>query len=101
MVHEVTVVGTVAKLQRRGEILVIDFKGAEDTGLSAVVLERNREAVEKVHGEGLKSIDGKRVQITGKLVKYRDKPQIVVAKPEQISLAAESKPASDAQHKTE
>jgi DNA/RNA endonuclease YhcR with UshA esterase domain len=95
MVHEVKVVGTVAKLQRKGAILVIDFKGAEHTGLSAVVLERNREAVEKVHGEGLKSIDGKRVQVTGKLVEYRDKPQIVVAKPDQISLATEPKLSSD------
>ena len=73
---------------------MIDFKGAEDTETHAVVLERNREAVEKVHGEGLKSIDGKRVQITGKLVKYRDKLQIVVAKPDQISSATESKSSS-------
>jgi DNA/RNA endonuclease YhcR with UshA esterase domain len=49
-----------------------------------VVLKRNREAVEKVHGDGFKSFEGKRLQIKGKIVVYREKPQIVVSLPEQI-----------------
>src|SRR5262249_4315476 len=89
MAHEVKLVGTVGKVQESGEILLIHFKGAEKADLNAVVLERNREAVEKAHGEGLKSIEGKRVQIAGKLGEYRDKPQIVVSKPGQITLANE------------
>jgi DNA/RNA endonuclease YhcR with UshA esterase domain len=81
MAPEVKIVGNVAKVQKRGQNLVIDFKGAEDSGLTAVVFERNREAVEKVHGDGLASIEGKSVQITGKLAKYRDKPQRLLRSP--------------------
>jgi DNA/RNA endonuclease YhcR with UshA esterase domain len=49
-----------------------------------VVLSRNRDAVEKTFGAGLKSLVGKPVQMSGKIVEYRNRPEIVVSAPEQV-----------------
>ena len=80
----VTVQGTVKDVAPADSVTAINFKGTDPTGFYAVVLARNRDAVEKVHAPGLKSIVGKSVQISGKIVEYRGRPEIVVSAPDQI-----------------
>jgi DNA/RNA endonuclease YhcR with UshA esterase domain len=95
MPHEVTVAGTISDVKGTEGVTSLNFKGAEKSQFYAVVLQRNREAVEKVHGEGLKSLAGRSVKVTGKLVDYRDRPEIVVSSPDQIVVAGEA-PAAGA-----
>jgi DNA/RNA endonuclease YhcR with UshA esterase domain len=90
MPHDVTVAGTISDIKSAESVTSINFKGAEKSQFYVVVMQRNREPVEKVYGEGLKSLAGKSVKITGKLVEYRDKPEIIVSSPEQIVLAGEA-----------
>ena len=60
MPHVVNVCGTVSQIKDSDGNLAINFNGTEQSQFYAVVLKRNREAVEKVHGEGLKSLDGRK-----------------------------------------
>ena len=86
MPQEATVSGTISELKSSNDVVGINFKGAEKSQFNAVVLRRNKEAVEKVFGEGLKTLDGKRVRLVGTIVEYHDKPQIVISRPEQITV---------------
>ena len=86
MPQEATVSGTISELKSSNDVVGINFKGAEKSQFNAVVLRRNKEAVEKVFGEGLKMLDGKRVRLVGTIVEYHDKPQIVISRPEQITV---------------
>jgi len=87
MPQEVTVAGTISDIKDNDGVVMINFTGTDKSQFYAVVLKRNREAVEKVHGEGLKSLEGKHVKVTGRIVEYREKPEIIVSLPEQIALA--------------
>ena len=58
------------------------------TAPAARDLPRNRDAVERVYGTGLQSLAGKRIKVTGKVVDYRGRPEIVIATPEQIVVVA-------------
>jgi DNA/RNA endonuclease YhcR with UshA esterase domain len=86
MPHEVAVTGTIEAVKVNQGSTAIDFKGTEKSQFYAVVLGRNREDFEKTYGEGLKSLIGKTVKVTGKIAEYRDRPQIVVSRPEQIAV---------------
>src|SRR6476469_8403625 len=57
--HEVIVTGTVGEIKDIQGVATINFNGTEKSQFYAVVLKRNREAVEKIHGTGLKSLIGK------------------------------------------
>ena len=82
----VAVTGTIKDISENDGVTTINFDGADESQFYAVVLQRNREAVEKVHGAGLKSLAGKRVRLTGKIVEYRERPEIVISAPEQIAV---------------
>ena len=86
MPQVVVVTGTIHDIKDSGGVCMINFSGTEKSQFYAVVLSRNREAVEKVHGELLKSLDGKWVQLTGKIVEYHEKPEIIISLPEQITM---------------
>ena len=90
MPHEVAVAGNISDIKSAESVTSINFKGTDKSQFYAVVLQRNREAVEKVYGEGLKSLAGKAVEVTGKLVEYRDRPEIVVSSAEQIVVTGEA-----------
>ena len=91
MPHAVTVAGTVSEIKGNDNAVTINFNGTENSRFYAVVLKRNRDVVENVYGQRLKSLAGKRVQISGKIVEYRQTPEIVVSSPDQIVVVDESK----------
>jgi DNA/RNA endonuclease YhcR with UshA esterase domain len=86
MPQDVVVTGTIGTIQDIEGVAVINFNGTDESHFYAVVLKPNREAMENVYGEDLKSLVGKHVNVSGKIVEYRDKPEIIVAHPEQITL---------------
>jgi DNA/RNA endonuclease YhcR with UshA esterase domain len=98
MPHEVTISGAVSEVSANNGMLSINFEGTDKSQFNAVVFGRSREAIEKVLGEGLKSLIGKKIRLTGKITLYRDRPQIVVATPEQIVLDAEHSPQKADSH---
>jgi DNA/RNA endonuclease YhcR with UshA esterase domain len=86
MPHEVTVEGTVNKIKDSGGTVTINFEEAKDSKFCAVVLKRNRDALEATYGKELKSIEGQKIQVTGEIAEYRDRPEIVVSTAKQITL---------------
>ncbi len=92
----VTVTGTIARTgwSPRGNILFINFEGIDRNGFGVVVPKDNKDAV-AAHGEDAAALVGKQVEITGKIVLYREKPQIQIATADQIKVVGEAatKPA--------
>jgi len=81
----VIAVGVVDKVTSTDSVVTINFKDTKDSQLYAVVLSAGRAAVEKAfNGDIAKAITGKTVHVTGKVVLYRNVPEIVISKPEQL-----------------
>lgn len=81
----VTVVGEVEKTSESGSVLIINFKDTDKSQFYAVVLEADREAVNAgFGGDVAKAITGKTVRVTGRVVLYRGKPEIIISRPEQL-----------------
>ena len=96
----VTVTGTISRTawSPRGNILFINFEGVGRNGFSVVVPKDNKDAVAK-YGEAAEELQGKQVEITGKVTLYRERPQIQIATADQIKVVgdAATKPAEPAQ----
>jgi len=94
----VTVTGTVSRTawSPRGTVLFINFQGVDRNGFIVVVPKENKDAI-TTFGEEAEKLRDKQVEITGKIVLYRDKPQIQIATADQIKITggadAATKPA--------
>jgi DNA/RNA endonuclease YhcR with UshA esterase domain len=97
---EVVVVGTVEKTRwtASGKTFIVTFKdGPED--FRAVGYGKNREALDAAFGGDIaKALEGKQVEITGKVAKYEGSvenwkglTQIAINKPEQVKVVGEEK----------
>ena len=84
----VTVVGVVDTVTSTESVVTINFKDTKDSRIYAVILSAGRDAVEKAfNGNIAKAITGKTVHVTGNVVLYRGRPEIVISKPEQLVIA--------------
>jgi DNA/RNA endonuclease YhcR with UshA esterase domain len=95
MNNEATVEGVIsdAKWSASGKVFLIKFKDTEASQFQAVVFEKNKEALEKAFdADPSKALEGAKVQVKGKLQTYREHPEIIVDKPEQITVV--EKPAT-------
>lgn len=85
----VTVTGTVsrAELSQSKKVFRIAFKEAGTSGFNSVVFDRNLRAFEAELGADLSAaLNGKAVEVTGKLEEYREKPQVVLREPGQLKV---------------
>jgi hypothetical protein len=83
----VTVVGTVDNVVVTDSVITINFKDTADSQFYAVVLRDGREAVEAAfNGDIAAAITGKTVHITGNIVPDHGRPEIVISKPEQLTV---------------
>ena len=80
--------GTVSAIDAGDEVIAIHFAGTEKSGFYAVVLDRGRDAVEKVYGLGLQKLLHLPIRVTGKVTLYRGKPEIIINNPNQITIDA-------------
>jgi hypothetical protein len=90
---DVTVTGTIkrARWSNTGKVMTVEF---EDSPLIAAVFERNKDAINTANdGDAAKKWTGAKVKLKGKLGKYagpqksyQDHPQIVITKPEQVTI---------------
>jgi DNA/RNA endonuclease YhcR with UshA esterase domain len=96
MNQAVIVRGTVARAEwsRSGKVMNIDFEGAGENGLMAVVFERNRKTLDTAFGGDLaKALGGAEVRIDGEIKPYggrveafKDRPQIIIERVNQITI---------------
>jgi hypothetical protein len=101
MGKQASVEGTVsdAEWSPTGRVFLIKFDGAESTQFQGALLSQNRDAVEKAFdGDLTRALEGAKIRLTGKLQTYRAHPEIVIEKPEQITVL--QKPSADAPEKT-
>lgn len=86
----ITVTGTIARTawSPRGNILFINFENVGRDGFTVVVPKDNKDAIAKF-GEEAEQLRGQQVEITGKIVLYREKPQIQIATADQIKALGE------------
>jgi DNA/RNA endonuclease YhcR with UshA esterase domain len=95
MNNEVTVEGVVAdaKWSASGKVFIIKFKDAETSQFQAAVFSKNKDAMEKAFdGDLTKALEGAKLLVKGKLQTFREHPEIMVDKPEQITVV--EKPAA-------
>jgi tRNA(Ile2) C34 agmatinyltransferase TiaS len=95
---EVVVVGTVDKTRwtATGKTLIVTFKDAPDD-FRAVGYGKNREALDAAFGGDIaKALEGKRVEITGKVQKYpgqvekwKDLTEVPIRKADQVKVVGE------------
>ena len=84
----VTVTGTVSGTNwYNDQILFINFKGTQRGDFGVVARQESREVLDKAfNGDVGKALDGKKIAVTGKVVMYRGHPEIVISKPEQVTV---------------
>jgi hypothetical protein len=95
---DVVVVGTIkkAKWSGTGKVMNVEF---DESPLIAAVFERNKDAVNAAfEGDAAKKWTGAKVKLKGKLGKYggpqknfADRPQIVINKPDQVTIVEGAK----------
>jgi DNA/RNA endonuclease YhcR with UshA esterase domain len=86
---QATVEGVVsdAKWSTSGKVFVIKFKDATDSQFQAAVFSKNKEAMEKAFdGDLTKAFEGAKIQVKGRLQTFKEHPEILVDKPEQITV---------------
>jgi hypothetical protein len=80
------VTGVVDTAQVQGERLTITFKDTKDSQFYAIAL-NGLDALNAAYGgDCAKAISGKAVHVTGRVVLYRGKPEIVITSPDQLSI---------------
>jgi hypothetical protein len=76
---------TDAEWSPTGRVFLIKFEGSDSTQFQGALLSQNREAVEKAFGGDLtKALEGAKIRLTGKLQTYREHPEILIEKSDQI-----------------
>lgn len=93
--NEVTVEGMVtdAKWSASGKVFLIRFKDTESSQFQAAIFIKNKDAMEKAFaGDLSKALEGAKVQVKGKLQTFREYPEILIDKPEHLTVV--EKPAA-------
>src|SRR6202034_4189294 len=84
---DVIVEGTIsdAKWSTSGRVFLIKFKEADSSEFQGAIFSKNKDVMEKAfNGDLSTALEGAKVQIHGKLQTYREHPEILIDKPEQI-----------------
>ena len=86
MGNEAIVEGTVSSAQwsASGAVFLVKFTDGDTSQFQGALLARNREPVEKAFGDLANALEGAKIQLKGKLQMYREHPEILIEKPEQI-----------------
>jgi hypothetical protein len=96
MGQEVVVVGQIATAawSASGKVMNIDFVGAEESRMLAVVFERNRKTLDEMfNGDLAAALTGAKVRLMGRLQEYggrderwKGRPQIIIDRSSQITI---------------
>jgi hypothetical protein len=86
---DATVEGTVsdANWTPSGKVFLIKFKDAETSEFAGAIFSKNKDLMEKALGGDLTpALGGAKVQLHGKIHTFHDHPEIIIDKPEQITI---------------
>jgi hypothetical protein len=100
---ELTVHGKVSGTfkPQSGSVIIINFEGVNRTFV-AVIDKSDFDAVNAAFGGDVaEAVKGKTLTITGPIKLYREKPQIVISKPEQVKVETDAPPAEGEKKETE
>jgi DNA/RNA endonuclease YhcR with UshA esterase domain len=89
MDKEATVEGTIsdAKWSSSGKVFLIKFQEGESSHFQAAFLAKSKEVMEKAFdGDLSTALQGAKVQVHGKLKAFHDNPEVLIDKPEQITI---------------
>ena len=76
---------------RSGSVILINFEGV-NRDFVAVIDKNDFDAVNAgFGGDVMEAVKGKTLTITGPIKLYREKPQVVISKPEQVKIEEEKK----------
>ncbi|QOV89831.1 ATP-dependent DNA helicase RecG [Humisphaera borealis] len=84
---KVTVEGTVqtAAWSKTGKVLNVTFADAGENGFLAAAFSKYKEALDAAfEGDVAKALTGKKVKVTGTVKMFKDRPEIMIEKPEQV-----------------
>ena len=86
-----TITGTVSRTNWYNDsILFINFKDTKRGDFTVIAKADNREALDKAFaGDLAKAVDGKKISVTGTIVKFRTTPQIEITAPDQLTIVPE------------
>ena len=85
--NDVIVEGTIseAKWSPSGRVFLIKFQEGDSSGFQGAIFSKYKDVMEKAfNGDLSTALEGAKVQVHGKLQTYRDHPEILIDKPEQI-----------------
>jgi DNA/RNA endonuclease YhcR with UshA esterase domain len=84
-----TVTGAVSRTNWYNDsILFINFKDTKRGDFTVIAKADNRDALDKAFsGDIAKAVEGKTISVTGKIVKFRETPQIEIVTPDQLTIA--------------
>ena len=97
MGKEVAVEGLVSQAawSNSGKVIQINFAEATETKFMAAAFVKTRAALDKAFGGDVsRAVSGKRIRVTGKLEEYRGRPEIVIDKPDQLEILADTPAAA-------
>jgi hypothetical protein len=88
MGNDATIEGTVSDAQwsATGRVFLVKFKDADASQFQGALLVQHREPVEQALGDLANALEGSKIRLAGKLQMYRDHPEILIEKPEQITI---------------
>ena len=85
--NDVIVEGTIsdAKWSPSGRVFLIKFQEGDSSEFQGAIFSKYKDIMEKAfNGDLSTALEGAKVQVHGKLQTYRDHPEILIDKPEQI-----------------
>ena len=100
MGKDVIVKGTVssAEWSASGKVMNISFENTQESGMRAALFQKKKEEFDAAFGGDLaKALTGAKVRISGKLQEFRDKPEIVLNLPSQLTIVEQAPSTQPAQ----
>jgi len=104
MDKDATVEGVVssADWSRSGAVFIIKFKDTDKSKFSAVFFKQQKDDMEKAFdGDPGKALNGAKIQVTGKVIEYRNNPEIKIDKSSQVKIIEKAAPESAEEKKDE
>jgi DNA/RNA endonuclease YhcR with UshA esterase domain len=83
----VMVVGVIDNVTVADSVITLNFKDTADSQFYAVILSSGRDSVLAAYNNDIaKAITGKTVRVTGNVVLYRGRPEIIINAPDQLAI---------------
>jgi DNA/RNA endonuclease YhcR with UshA esterase domain len=81
---------------KTGSVIILNFEGVNRDFVAAVAKENIDTVNAGYEGDVAKAVEGKTIVVTGPIKLYKEKPELMISKPDQIKIeAGDAKPADE------